>query len=344
MSKRYIIIGSIPTDDPKSYGGTTILVRQMLDYFSEHNKQYIFIQANWYAGRFALIINYIYILSMLFKNIKDTDIILANVASNGAYYLSPVLLFLAKLFRKRFVFRIFGGGLSVSYEKSNWMKRWLLEYVIYHSDILFFEPKYLVLYFKKMTSNAYWFPNIRRQPSVKRNKNREYKKRFIFLGHIQVEKGIDEILAAFQMLDSSYSIELYGSIMDKKYNDAIWIKYPNVHYRGKLKSEEVYDVLAECDVLVLPSYREGYPGAIIEAFAVGLPVIATRLESIQEMVTTECGLLIDVKNVNQLENAIRSVDNWDFEKMSRSALEKFEDFEYEKVYENIISICEKEKP
>ena len=342
MSKRYIIIGSIPTNDPKSYGGTTILVRQMLDYFNEHDKEYIFIQANWYSGKFAFFVNYLYILFMLLKNIMYADIVLANVARNGAYYVSPVLLLLTKIFRKRFVFRIFGGGLLASYKRSNWMKKMLLRYVIYHADILFFEPKYLVTHYKKILPNTYWFPNVRKQPTTKRVGSRKYEKRFMFLGQIQAEKGIDEILAASQILDSSYSIELYGSVMDSKYDDSMWRKYPNVHYRGELKPIEVYDVLAQHDILLLPSYREGYPGAIIEAFGVGLPVIATNLESIQEMVKDECGILIEVKEAVQLAEAMRSVEERDYEKMSRSASEKFGDFEYEKVYHNIVTICEKE--
>ena len=164
----------------------------------------------------------------------------------------------------------------------------------------------------------------------------------MFLGQIQPEKGINEILEASKMLDSSYSIELYGNIMDRKYNDMIWKEYPNVHYRGELKPTEVYEVLSKHDILLLPSHREGYPGAIIEAFSVGLPVIATNLESIQEMVTGECGILIDVDAVDQLVEAMRFVEQREYEKMSVSALEKFGDFEYEKVYQNIVTICEEE--
>lgn len=338
-----MIVGSVPTDDPKSYGGTTILVQQMLDYFDEHDKEYVFIQANQYSGRFAFFINYFYILYMLTKNIRHTDIVLVNVARNGAYYVSPVLLLLTKVFRKRFVFRIFGGGLKSSYKRSNFIKKSLLKYVIHNADILFFEPKYLVSYFKEIVPNAYWFPNIRRQPINKRDGSRKYEKKFMFLGQIQPEKGIDEILSASKMLDSDYYIDLYGNIMDSKYNDTIWEKYSNVHYCGELKPTEVYEVLSQHDVLLLPSYREGYPGAMIEAFSVGLPVIATNLESIQEMVTDECAILVDVNKADQLAQAMRSIEKREYAKMSASALEKFGDFEYEKVYQNIVTICEKGK-
>lgn len=340
MSKSYILVGSIPTNDPKSHGGTTILVQQMLDYFHEHHKDYIFIQTNWYSGKFASLINFLYVLYMFFKNIRQRDIVFANVARNGAYYLSPVLLFLTKLFKKQFVFRLFGGSLIDHFSRSNKLKKMLLSYVFYHSDILFFEPKYLVSHFKKIVSNVYWFPNTRKQSTYVRDSNRKYEKKFIYIGQIRQGKGIDEILEASKFLDSSYSIELYGTIVEKKYGNNIWNKYPNVEYCGEFKPIEVYKVLSEHDVLLLPSEREGYPGVIIEAFSVGLPVIATGLESIREMVTDNCAILVEVNEVTQLAEAMMSIKESEYKEMCSNALKKFEDFDYERVYQSVINVCE----
>lgn len=338
-----MIIGSVPTKDPKSFGGTTILVQQMLEYFHEHNKEHIFIQSNKYYGRCAFCINFLYVLYVFFRNIRQVDIVLANVARNGAYFLSPVLLFLTKIFKKRFVFRLFGGSLLDHFSRSNRFKKMLLNYVFHHSDILFFEPKYLVAHFKQIVPNVFWFPNTRKVPTDIRDGDRKYGKKFIYLGQIRQGKGIDEILDASKLLDSSYSIELFGNIVEKKYDDALWSKYPNVKYCGELKPTEVYKVLSEHDVLLLPSEREGYPGVIIEAFSAGLPVIATALESIQEMVTDKCGILIEQKECNQLAQAMLSIEERTYRAMSLAAREKFDDFNYETVYRNVINVCEENR-
>jgi len=341
--KRYIIIGAAPTNDLRSHGGTTILVKQLLDYFNEKNLDYIFIQTNKYKGKISAYKNYIYVVFNFIKHIKSKDIVFVNVASNGMYFLSPILLMISKKYHKKFISRNFGGNSIELYEDVNKIKKKLITYLFKESDILFFETRYLVKYFKSVNSSTYWFPNSRKNPKVIRDENIEFKKEFVFIGHIREEKGIDEILEASTYLDDSYTIILYGNIVEEKYNDELWNKYKNIKYGGQLKHSEVYETLAKYDVLLLPSHREGYPGVIIEAFSVGLPVIATKLPSIQEMVDEKCGMLINVKDSSDLADSMQALNKKDYSTLSKNAFEKFEKFEYEKVYKDIIKICEVDK-
>ncbi len=343
MSKKYLLIGAIPTDNQQSYGGTTILVKQLIGYFDEKKINYLFIQTNKYNGKFSVLRNYIYTIFYFFKYIKSIDIVFVNVASNGMYFLSPLLIFLSKKFQKKFVSRNFGGNSIELFENASNLKQKLITYLFKEADILFFETKYLVKYFKMINLNTYWFPNSREEPKVIRDKNIEYKKKFIFIGHIKEEKGIDEILKASTLLDDSYNITLYGNIVENKYCDQLWEKYPNVKYGGVLKHYDVYKTLAKYDVMLLPSHREGYPGVIIEAFGMGLPVISTKLPSIQELIDEKCGILINVRDSNDLANAIKSIKKKDFLFLSENALKKFENFKYENVYRNIIKTCEEIK-
>ena len=81
------------------------------------------------------------------------------------------------------------------------------------------------------------------------------------------------------------------------------------------------------DVLILPSHREGYPGVIIEAFALGMPVIATKLPGIMEMCeNNKNALLIDIKNSQQLVQAIHSIDNEKYQVLHSHAQKSFENF------------------
>jgi len=329
------------TDDPKTHGGTTILVTQLLEYFKEENKDFIFIQAIKYEGKFAFALNYFYIMFKLLQHIRKVDLVMVNVASNGAYFLSPLVLFISRLFNKKFIFRMFGGNFIDLYKKAKGVKRKLIDYVIKHADIMFFEPKYLVEHYSKTRENVHWFPNIRKKPTQHRN-NSPYQKKLIYLGQLRASKGLDEILEASKMLDESYSIDFYGTVFDKKYNEALLSQYPIIRYKGQLHSEQVYETLAQYDILLLPSYMEGYPGVLIEAFGVGLPVVATNLPSIQEMVDEHNGVLIDPKNATQLAKAIETFNQDNYQNFSKHALKRFDDFEYESVYKNITKICEKD--
>ena len=344
MSKGYIIIGQIPTSNPKSYGGVTVLTKQLLEYFDENHKEYIFIQANRFEGKFSFVPNYLYIIFTLLANVAHADIIMANVTRNGAFYVSPTVLFITRIFKKRFIFRMFGGNFHRLYERPRYIKRWLIDYVMKNADMLFFELKFEVDYFKKINVHTYWFPNVRKKPTVIRNQEGEYKKRFIFLGHIRHEKGIDEIVDASSMLDESYSIELYGTLIDKKYNELFWKEHPKIHYKGELEPTKVYDVLAKNDVLILPSYWEGYPGVIIEALGVGLPIIATNLTGILEMVVESCAIFIQPRQGRVLAEAMKSINSDNYPSLSKGALEKFNDYEYKSIYRRVIETCERSMP
>lgn len=73
-------------------------------------------------------------------------------------------------------------------------------------------------------------------------------------------------------------------------------------------------LLAESDIAVLPSYREGLPKGLIEAAACALPIVATDVPGCREVVTHERdGLLVPAREVDGLERAIRRlIDEPDF--------------------------------
>lgn len=78
----------------------------------------------------------------------------------------------------------------------------------------------------------------------------------------------------------------------------------NITIHGLLKREEISRIYAKADCFVLPSTTETFGVAYVEAMAAGLPVIATKCGGPEDFVNDSNGLLIDVDNLQQLENAI----------------------------------------
>jgi len=78
--------------------------------------------------------------------------------------------------------------------------------------------------------------------------------------------------------------------------------------RGRIRflghCPDVRPVLAAADLFVLPSHREGLPNAVLEAMAVGVPVVATAVDGTGEVVTDgETGLLVPPHDPDALDHA-----------------------------------------
>ena len=135
---------------------------------------------------------------------------------------------------------------------------------------------------------------------------------FVFLSRIIPEKGCDYIIDAVKMLNSQglagrFCVHFYGTIADsynKVFHQQI-ASLTNVEYKGflDLRKVENYDVLAQYDVMLFPTYwhGEGFPGIIIDAFIAGLPVIASDWGHNSEIIETgKNGVIIPARNVEEL--------------------------------------------
>jgi glycosyltransferase involved in cell wall biosynthesis len=145
-------------------------------------------------------------------------------------------------------------------------------------------------------------------------KRQDGKLRVGYIGQIKIHKGVELITnAVMPLLDADYSLTLnlwgtkkgaddYGSELE-----AQTAGYEGIKWSGAYNADQLWDVLSEFDVLVVPSrWYENSPTVILEAFAMGIPVIATRLGSMPELVKhEECGLLFEKDNTEDLRAQIK---------------------------------------
>ncbi len=125
------------------------------------------------------------------------------------------------------------------------------------------------------------------------------------------EKGVPELIAAAARLDDHYVVFIVGP-KDHQKSDAVSdevlsrAEANGVRFLGMRKDvERIYQGL---DIFVLPSHREGFPRAAMEAAASGLPVIATDIRGCRQVVEHGVnGLLFPVRDVDALTSAITRV-------------------------------------
>ena len=174
-----------------------------------------------------------------------------------------------------------------------------------------------------------------------------------FVGRLIYAKGVHDQLRAVTELknvivnivgDGSYRKEL------EKLTQKLGLQN-NVQFLGELTKEQVREILWQTDIFINPSHSEGLPRSVLEAAAVGLPIIATDVGGTKEILSTEdYGILIPPKNPKILAekltllindnnirkrlgaNAQRSVrENFDWEKITNQYLRLLEQMTYDKL-------------
>lgn len=129
-----------------------------------------------------------------------------------------------------------------------------------------------------------------------------------FTGNIRPVKGINYLLDAFETITPEENIHLLiiGEVRDRRIA-ARTSRHPCVHFAGFRRDAAA--LAGACDISVMPSIdREGLPKATIESMAQGIPVVATRVGGLAELVEDgTCGLLVPPRDAGALARAIRQL-------------------------------------
>ena len=130
---------------------------------------------------------------------------------------------------------------------------------------------------------------------------------FGFAGSVSRDKGISELIDSFENIDNCKIIIIGNKEfendkeLEKKFD--LFEKKDNVIFCGRKQNIEKY--YSAMDVLILPSYREGFGMVLAEAAALGTPAITTRIPGpLDVIVENETALVVEPKDVQSLTNAI----------------------------------------
>lgn len=152
-----------------------------------------------------------------------------------------------------------------------------------------------------------------------------------FVGRITRDKGINELLAAFLELKDNSKLLLVGDIEKDNHLDTGLLVEAQENSNIKIHRfvSDIERYYAAIDVLVLPSYREGFGNVVIEAGAVGTPAIVTDIPGPTDTIDREkTALVVPVKNLSALEESLKKIRESDYiamgKKATQFAKEKFD--------------------
>lgn len=182
---------------------------------------------------------------------------------------------------------------------------------------------------------------------VGKQKTASYEDVLIFVGRLSEGKGIFDLLVAFQKIHKTHSIKLIicgqGRLLEKVH------EYVKIHdlghdvdIMGHVSQDRLIELLGRSTLFVSPSYHEGLPTSVMEAMAVGTPVLLSDIPPHKELVEDEVnGFLFEKGNINDLSDKVihilssfESKDN--IIRIARKTIEN--NYSWERIVDELITV------
>lgn len=168
---------------------------------------------------------------------------------------------------------------------------------------------------------------------------------FLFVGTIEPMKGIFDFLEALLRVPEKWVFHVCGAFADEE-DRVKFTEYQNkignkLIFHGFITGENKSELFLNADVVVLPSYAEGMPVVLLEAYQAGCAVVSTNVGAIPEIVAEKNGWLIKPGDIDDLERVLKTIIN-DSDRIkymkannySESAQYSLEEFE-----KKILNVC-----
>lgn len=142
----------------------------------------------------------------------------------------------------------------------------------------------------------------------------DHENYFLFLGRMAHQKGTIYAIEAMKYLrDTDFVLKITGTISDSEEDQKIWSYIQENHLENKIvftgfqHGQALDDLISGAACIVCPAiWYENMPNTVIESYAHGKPVVASRIGSLAEIVEDEkTGLLFEMRNAEDMAKKLR---------------------------------------
>lgn len=267
----------------------------------------------------------------------DTDATLIFAGADLGFVEKGVMALMSKAAGKPVLFSP-RSGLMIDAVARSRAQRWFVRAVLSRCDRVVCQGESWRSFYQDLTGlpgeRLVTIPNwidLKEYAGIRPARRAEGPPVFLYLGWIETYKGALDLVhavgrARVELAGARVIVCGRGSALPeaRRLTEELGLQ-EIIDFRGWVLGEQKRAVLAESDVLVLPSHLEGLPNALLEAMATGLPVIATRVGAIPDVVEDgKCGLLIEPGDVEALGRSMSRLagDPGERERMGAAAREK----------------------
>lgn len=249
---------------------------------------------------------------------RNAVLVHLNTSLNaGAYWRDLVYVCVAKVCGARVLYQVHGGALPQYFFRGNSLFTAFLRWTLLLPDAIVvlarseleayrrFVPHQQVLI---LPNSIDWtaYAKIEREPS-----DPSSPLRVVYIGRLAREKGLYELLRAVSLAHApgtGVRLVVAGSGPEeaplRRYAAELGIQNL-VSFAGPVYGKDKINLLGAADVFVLASYAEGLPYALLESMAAGVPVIATRVGAIPDVLVSGIhGLFVPLRESHAIARAI----------------------------------------
>jgi len=255
-------------------------------------------------------------MSIYFKMISlarktKPDIVLIPISqTTTGFFKDSIFILIAKFFGRKVALQLRGSNFKTWISNSSSLNKWYVKYILKKTQGIIVLGNNLKHLFEGyyLKDKIFVVPNGGDYTFPAKNESGEVK--ILYLSNLLASKGIEDVFRAIEILTKKVDIKFSVDAIGEWYNEddkkrCLLIKENNnlpINIYLSKGLDEKFKYLANADIFVFPPREpEGHPWCIVEAMAVGLPVISTDMGAIIESVIDgENGFIVEPKHPEQI--------------------------------------------
>lgn len=248
------------------------------------------------------------------KLLRYCDHVIILPAQRGIKVFAPLFVIFNNIFKVKLYYIVIGGWLPELIKKYK-----ILKIFLKHFDKIYVETTQVILQLNNMgINNTVQLKNFKDISIINEEQLLYYKNepfKICTLSRVMEQKGIEDVIQVVKSINDKmgkdvYLLDIYGPIDEKykeKFNEIIKNFPSSIKYKGIVDYKETSEVLKNYYILIFPTkfITEGIPGTIIDAYAAGVPVLASRWNSYNDIIEEgKTGFSYKFNNLEDMEKKL----------------------------------------